>query len=72
MMNSTGSFENHINERSKKGNQMVGWLLQIFRTRSPGPMIILFKSLVLPILEYCCQLWSPKKLSQIRNIESVQ
>ena len=72
VMNSTGSFENHINERSKKSNQMAGWLIRTFRTRNPGPMMTLFISLVRPILEYCCQLWSPKKLSQIRNIESVQ
>ena len=35
-------------------------------------MIILFKSLVLPILEYCCQLWSPDKLGLMRKLESVQ
>ena len=35
-------------------------------------MPLLFKALVLPVLEYCCQLWSPKKLNQIRQLESVQ
>ena len=51
---------------------MAGWLIRTFRTRNPGPMMTLFISLVRPILEYCCQLWSPKKLNQIRKIESVQ
>ena len=35
-------------------------------------MMILYKALVLPILEYCCQIWSPKKLGLIKRIESVQ
>ena len=72
MMSSTGDYDQHIKERSTKGNQMAGWILRTFMTRRPGPMMILFKSIVLPILEYCCQLWSPRKLGQIRMIESVQ
>ena len=47
-------------------------LLRIFSTREKEPMLILFKSLVLPILEYCCQLWCPSALGSVRKIESVQ
>ena len=51
---------------------MAGWVLRTFETREVEPMKLLFKSLVIPILEYSCQLWSPKKLYLIRRLESVQ
>ena len=72
VMSCTGGFDSHIKERSEKGSQMGGWILRTFATRNSRPMMILFKALVLPIMEYCCQLWSPKQLNHIRKIESVQ
>ena len=71
-MSSTGNFERHISDICVKGSQMTGWILRTFKIRDPHPMMVLFKALVLPILEYCCQIWSPNKLFQIRSIESVQ
>ena len=35
-------------------------------------MITLWKSLVLPILDYCSQLWSPTKTDHIQEIEDTQ
>ena len=35
-------------------------------------MLSLWKSLVLPKLEYCCQLWSPHKTGDITKLEAVQ
>ena len=35
-------------------------------------MLILYKSLVLPILDNCCQLWSPDQLGLVRKLEAVQ
>ena len=35
-------------------------------------MVALFKSLVLPRLEYGCQLWSPTSVNQINAIENIQ
>ena len=32
----------------------------------------LYKSLVRPLLEYCCPLWNPSKLSDIQSLESIQ
>ena len=72
IMSSSGTFENQVNQCSTKGSQMAGQILRTFRTRESGPMLLLYKALVLPFLEYCCQLWSPKKLNQIRKLESVQ
>ena len=35
-------------------------------------MTTLFRSLVIPHLEYCCQLWSPYLIGEIQKIEAVQ
>ena len=35
-------------------------------------MLVLYRAVVLPHLEYCCQLWTPTSLGQIRKIEAVQ
>ena len=35
-------------------------------------MLTLWRSLVLPVLDYCCQLWSPTALGQINALEKVQ
>ena len=35
-------------------------------------MLTLWKSLVLPILDYCSQLWSPSNKGLIQQIESIQ
>ena len=35
-------------------------------------MLTLLKFLVIPILEYCCQLWNPWKAKDIQAIEAVQ
>ena len=42
------------------------------RTRQPNAMITLFRAMVLPHLEYCCQLWAPVTIGKVRQIESVQ
>ena len=35
-------------------------------------MLTLWKSLVIPILDYCSQLWSPSKVGEIQQIEEIQ
>ena len=35
-------------------------------------MLTLLKSLVIPLLEYCCQLWNPWKPKDIQAIEAIQ
>ena len=35
-------------------------------------MLTLVKSLVIPLLEYCCQLWNPWKARDIQSIKAIQ
>lgn len=66
------SFSVHIINASKKARMQTGWILRTFRTRQIIPMMTLYKSLVLPLLEYCCQLWSPWKIQDKQSLEAVQ
>ena len=72
IMSSDGKFLQHIERAVSKGRQMMGWVLRTFATRKAEPMLMLYKTLVLPHLEYCCQVWSPVSLGSIRRLESVQ
>ena len=65
-------FESHIDQIVKKSRSQIGWMMRVFETREERCLLTLFKSLILPHLEYCCQLWSPKTIGLIRKIESVQ
>ena len=71
-MSCNGNFEVQINNCVIKGRQLAGWIFRTFETRHSYPMMVVYKAIVLPALEYCCQIWSPKKLYLIKRVESVQ
>ena len=50
----------------------MGCLLRVFQSRERSLMLALLKSLVIPLLEYCCQLWNPWKAKDIQAIEAIQ
>ena len=50
----------------------MGWVLRVFQSRKRSLMLTLLKSLVIPLLEYCCQLWNPWKAKEIQAIEAIQ
>ena len=72
VMSSNGKFTKHIETSIRKARKMIGWVLLTFATRNPDPMLILYKAIVLPHLEYCCQVWNPVTLGGIRKFEGVQ
>ena len=72
IIENSATFQGQIAQAKKRSNNMASWVLRSFRTREELPMITLFRSMVLPHLEYCCQLWSPHLLGDIRKLESVQ
>ena len=49
-----------------------GWILRTFRSRQKDLMLTLWKSLVRPHLDYCCQVWSPTLLGDIAILEQLQ
>ena len=72
ILSSSANFETHVETRAKKGKILAGWIFRTFATRDVEPMLVIYKSLLLPILEYSCQVWTPTKLGLIRTLEAVQ
>ena len=65
-------FTEHINNVIEKGKNLTSWILRCFKSRDKLVMLTLWKSLVLPTIEYCSILWSPSKLYQIQSLEQLQ
>ena len=72
IMSDSAMFESQVSDAIKRGSNMSSWIFRVFRTREKNAMMTLFRSLVLPHLEYCCQLWCPHFLRDIRRLEDVQ
>ena len=72
VMSDDANYKNHIDSIVVKGNRQASWILRTFRSRNSLSMITLFKSLVLPLLECCCQLWNLPLSRDIRKVEAVQ
>ena len=71
-MSNDGTFKQHITNMCLSARNMCSWILRTFQSRSEDLMLTMWKSLVLPIVDYCSQLWSPSKVGQIQEIEDIQ
>ena len=71
-MSSDGTFDTHIKNICQSARNMCSWILRTFTDRSHDLMLTMWKSLVLPILDYCSQLWCPQKKGHIQMIEEIQ
>lgn len=71
-MSSDCSFAKQINTTIEKAKSQISWILRSFKTRDRTAMMTLYKSLVIPILEYCSVLWSPTIVGHIQSLENVQ
>ena len=71
LMSTNGSFEFHINNLCKECSKLSGWILTIFTTRDSIVMMTLFKSFVLPRLDYGSQLWSYHLVKHIDQLEKI-
>ncbi|XP_076038159.1 uncharacterized protein LOC143023512 [Oratosquilla oratoria] len=66
------TFTQDIVSSTGEARKQMGWILRTFKTRNPETMLTLYKSLIIPLIEYCCPLWCPTNIGQIRTIEAVQ
>ena len=71
-MSNTATFTLHIRNILKKARDKIGWVLRMFQSRKLSLMLTLLKSLVIPLLEYCCQLWNSWRAKDIQAIEAIQ
>ena len=66
------SWTAHIDSVCSKAKRQVGLLHRQFHNASPTCKDQLYKSLVLPILDYCSSLWDPNYATHVSKLESVQ
>ena len=66
------NFKVHIDNIILSTNKIVSWIYRSFKSRSQLTMLTLWKSVVLPKLEYCSQLWSPASKGDILKLELIQ
>ena len=71
-MSSDASFTAHIHQVAATARKYAGWVLRTFNTRERTPLLTLWKSLIIPRLDYCSQLWCPHKASEIQLLENIQ
>ena len=55
-MNNKATFKQHIQNVALASSKMAGWILRTFQTRKAAHMTFLWKTLAIPLQEYCCQL----------------
>ena len=67
LMKDTLDFDAKIDGMVKRARRKMGWMLRVFRTREAMALLPIYKSLVLPHLEYACQLRSPSDMTSIRK-----
>ena len=68
-MSNTATLTLHIRNIVKKTRDKMGWVLRVFQSRKRSLLLTLVKSFVIPLLEYCCQLWNPWKAKAIETIQ---
>ena len=71
-MSADATFSHHITQTADKASQLASWILRTFISRERNVMLTLWKSLVLPRIEYNCPLWNPVKICDIKSLEAVQ
>ena len=71
-MSHDATFTIHIETIVSKAQSTISSICRCFKTRTPEVMIQLWKSLVIPHLDYCCQLWNPKRKGEINKLEILQ
>ena len=70
-LSSNLSFTPHIDSTISGANRLIGMVLRTFRRRSKQIMVIIWKTILQPKLDYCSQLWCPADQTNITKLESV-
>jgi len=72
MVSDNLKWDKQCSEAVIKANKILGMIKRNFSDNSKERIIPLYKSLVRPHLEYCCQVWSPHYNKDIKLLEGVQ
>ena len=72
LVSSSRSWSPHIEQAVQSARKMSSWIFTAFRDRSCSVLLTLYKTMERSKLEYCCPVWNPVKISDIRKLENVQ
>ena len=74
--NSQFDWTDNIKEAISKANRMTAWVVRNVIDRSRDLMLLIYKALIRPHLEYCVQIWSPiahrDNWANILELENIQ
>ncbi len=66
------SWKQHITDITAKARKLLRFLFRLFKESGPSCLDKLYKSIVLPHLEYCSCVWDPLQKTYISMIERVK
>jgi hypothetical protein len=72
IMETDTGFSGHYKLKLAIARKLIGIICRSFKSRKASVMIRLWKSLILPVIEYCSVLVSPYKKKDIEEIEAIQ
>lgn len=72
ILSSSMTYDVHIQNQIQRVKSISAWIYRTFQSRDIDLMLTLWKSLVIPHLDYCSQLWSPSKRSLQQDLEALQ
>ena len=61
-------WHTHINQIAAGARQLASWELRVFRDRIAAVMLTIWKSLIRCKLEYCCPVWNPHRLEDVKTL----
>jgi ribonucleases P/MRP protein subunit RPP40 len=70
--NNNMKYANHIQKISAKANSKLYLLEKAFGSLSKDNFLILYKSYIRPVVEFCSTIWSPYLKKDIEKLEKVQ
>ena len=72
LMSEDLKWTSHVADAVKKANRMVGLIKHTFTYMNKEMFLVLYKTLVRPLMEYSPQVWSPNLMKDIDALEKVQ
>ena len=71
IMSASADFKEQIDHIVETVCDLSSWILRSFKSRSKLLMLQLWKSIVIPHLDYCSQLWNPHQTNLILQLENL-
>lgn len=72
LVDSQLNWSQQIATVTASARQLAGWVLRVFKTRTKEVMLLLYKTLIRPKLEYGCVVFNPHRIGDIAKLEEVQ